>query len=74
MKFVNLLAVISLFFVVSSQAPQVAEKNAPSKITIPSKEERVLDPPVDSWPAGCFALRSGRQDAALSVFRPGNIE
>jgi protocatechuate 3,4-dioxygenase beta subunit len=39
MKLVNLLAVISLFFVIPFQAPQVAEKNAPSKITITSKEE-----------------------------------
>ena len=39
MKLRTLLLVISLFFVVSAQAPQVAEKNAPSKITIPSKEE-----------------------------------
>src|SRR5215471_208644 len=39
MKLGTLLLIISLFFVVSAQAPQVAEKNAPSKITIPSKEE-----------------------------------
>lgn len=39
MKLISLLAIISLSLFTSAQAPQVAEKNAPSKITINSKDE-----------------------------------
>lgn len=39
MKLMSLLILLSLSFVVCAQAPQVAEKNAPSKVTIATKDE-----------------------------------
>lgn len=39
MKLMTLLILLSLSLVVCAQAPQVAEKNAPSKITIATKDE-----------------------------------
>lgn len=39
MKLIPLLMLMSLSFAFSTQAPTVAEKNAPSKITITTKEE-----------------------------------
>ena len=39
MKLISLLSIISLSLITAAQAPQVAEKNAPSKITIPAKDE-----------------------------------
>src|SRR5262245_36951187 len=39
MKLISLLTVCLLSFVVCAQAPQIAEKDAPSKIAIASKEE-----------------------------------
>jgi len=39
MKLITLLMLLSLSFVFSTQAPTVAEKNAPSKITITTKDE-----------------------------------
>ena len=39
MKLLGLLMMCLLSFTVCAQAPQIAEKNAPSKITIAAKEE-----------------------------------
>ncbi|MGH9835392.1 MAG: protocatechuate 3,4-dioxygenase [Blastocatellia bacterium] len=39
MKLIGLLMICLLSFTVCAQAPQIAEKNAPSKITIAAKEE-----------------------------------
>jgi protocatechuate 3,4-dioxygenase beta subunit len=39
MKLISLLTIISLSLITSAQAPQVAEKNAPSKVAIVSKDE-----------------------------------
>jgi len=39
MKLIGLLMICLLSFTVCAQAPQVAEKDAPSKITVASKEE-----------------------------------
>ncbi len=39
MKLISLLMVCLLSFVVCAQAPQIAEKDAPSKITIAAKDE-----------------------------------
>jgi protocatechuate 3,4-dioxygenase beta subunit len=39
MKLTSLLILLSLSYVVCAQAPQVAEKNAPSKTTIATKDE-----------------------------------